>query len=179
MRPWVRQGSVRDQQEMREVHALGSFPTVATSLGPGAAPLAFRTRLAAAGVGRSTGYRGVAWQELPCPAQKSPPRPAAPCLHRANAHSPLTKIPSVLFEYCSVSAGTGGPVMPPPRASRCCAVPTGEPAGCLGGESEFSALERHGPTESQSPTLVSSGSIGRPWKLATRKAAMRSDLQPL
>lgn len=112
MRPWVRQGSVRDQQEMQEVHTLGSFPTVATSLGPGAAPLAFHTRLAAAGVGRSTGYRGVAWQELPCPAQKSPPRPAAPCLHRANSHSPLTKIPSVLFEYCSVSAGMPGDAAP-------------------------------------------------------------------
>lgn len=66
-----------------------------------------------------------------------------------------------------------------PWASRGCAMPARELAGCLGEESGFCALERHPPSEPQNPALVSSGSVGRSWKLVTRKAAMRSGWEPL
>lgn len=77
----------------------GPFHTVGRSLRPGAArganpqgpprllPYARGCR-GQRGAGSSAGFRGAAGQELPCPAQKSPPR-----LHPANARYPLTKIP--------------------------------------------------------------------------------------
>lgn len=57
-------------------------------------------------------------------------------------------------------------------------MPAGEPAERLGEESSrLCALEQHPPAEPQNPVLASSGSVGRPWKLAPRGAAMWSGLE--
>lgn len=113
----------------------GLFPTLVTSLGPGAAardrraPSAFAPGSQRPGLvrhGQKGRFPQGTGQELPCPARKSSPCHTATCLHRQNILCHLTKIPSVLLECCS-----------PRHMSRSCAVATGELPGCLGEESVF------------------------------------------
>lgn len=105
-------------------------------------------------------------------------------LHACTWQTPVAPTPATVIPHApSATASWLGR-----EARRCrphghlgtCTVPVREPAECPGEESSgFCALGWHPPAEPQNPVLAASGSIGRPWKLATREAAMWSGLEPL
>lgn len=162
MRPCARHGSVRDEGEMRDAAALGStsHPCSESRAGGGAAgsPQPSHSARGQAGVQVSTGQQGRSRLVLP---RKALPVLLLPFSTWQMPVPPLRKIPPVLLECRSLSAGAGGPVVLTLLAARGCAMPAGEPAGCVGEESRFCALQRHRPAEPQNPALVSSGSVGR------------------
>ena len=136
MRPWARHVSVRDEEESRDAGALASVSHRCNEFGAGSGAAArgadpqgpprlshnARSGWGQTGSGRaeaqvSAGRQGRSHLVLP---RKALPIPLLPVFTRQMPIPPLTKIPPVLLECRSLSAGEGGPAVPAPRASWGC-----------------------------------------------------------